>query len=107
MLARAGKRDKSRGRVVLVAGARPNFVKAAALLRAFSAEKRLETTFVHTGQHYDETMSGALLRDLVVAAPDVHLRVASGTHAVQTLRIMERVSAYLMGRAVDPRVVVG
>ena len=107
MLARAPKRDKSRYRLVLVAGARPNFVKAAALLRAFSAEKRLETTFVHTGQHYDEAMSGAFLRDLGVAAPDIHLRVGSGTHAVQTGRVMQRLEAYLTGRAVDRLIVVG
>lgn len=107
MLSRARKGDKSRRRIVLIAGARPNFVKAAALMRAFSSEPRLQTTFVHTGQHYDEAMSGAFLRDLGLAAPDVHLRAGSGTHAVQTGRVMQRLEAYLMERAVDRLVVVG
>ena len=52
--------------------------------------------FVHTGQHYDVTMSEALLADLAAPAPDVLLGVGSASHAVQTARIMERFEPVLL-----------
>ena len=74
---------------IVVAGARPNFMKVAPILDAF---RRVggspEVKLVHTGQHYDEKMSEDFFRDLGIPAPDVHLGVGSGTHAEQTARIM-------------------
>jgi UDP-N-acetylglucosamine 2-epimerase (non-hydrolysing) len=77
-----------------VVGARPNFPKLAPVYRAAGAA-RLDQLVVHTGQHYDETMSAAFFRDLGMPAPDVNLAVGSETHAVQTARIMERIEPVL------------
>src|SRR5262249_29597731 len=70
-----------------VVGARPNFMKVAPVLRAGSAAA-LEQVLVHTGQHYDPSMSDAFFRDLELPAPDEMLGVGSGSHAEQTARIM-------------------
>jgi UDP-N-acetylglucosamine 2-epimerase (non-hydrolysing) len=75
-------------RVLLVAGARPNFMKVAPILREL-AHAGCETLQVHTGQHYDAGMSGAFFRDLNLPQPDFHLSVGSGTYAQQTARVME------------------
>jgi len=93
--------------LVVVVGARPNFVKAAPLVSAFARHPNLRTRIVHTGQHYDEAMSRSFLRDLSLPRPDAHLRVGSGTHGLQTGRVMERLEAYLDARHVDRLVVVG
>ena len=77
-------------RVVCVVGARPNFMKIAPLIRAFSREPRLASTLLHTGQHYDEAMKASFFEQLDIPAPDVDLEVGSGTHAVQTAEIMRR-----------------
>ncbi len=72
-----------------VVGARPNFPKLAPVYRA--AERAgVEQLVVHTGQHYDDALSGSFLRDLGLGAPDVNLEVGSLSHAVQVARIMER-----------------
>jgi UDP-N-acetylglucosamine 2-epimerase (non-hydrolysing) len=71
-----------------VVGARPNFMKVAPVIRAAAARPGLEQVLVHTGQHYDHAMSDAFFRDLDLPAPDVNLGVGSGSHAVQTGRIM-------------------
>ena len=76
--------------VMLVAGARPNFIKVAPVMRALEARGTLRATLVHTGQHYDEAMSGGFFRTLGIPEPDVNLNVGSASHAVQTARIMER-----------------
>lgn len=109
---RSGPTGRTRARreqltVALVVGARPNLVKAAALIRAFAERPRLRTLLIHTGQHYDDAMSGAFFRDLGIQAPRVQLRVGSGTHAVQTARIMTRLEKALEGRRVDRVMVVG
>ena len=75
---------------MLVAGARPNFIKVAPVLRALNARGTFRVTLVHTGQHYDEAMSGGFFRLLGIPDPDVNLNVGSASHAVQTARIMER-----------------
>jgi len=75
---------------LLVAGARPNFVKLAPLHRALTAQGRIRTTIVHTGQHYDDAMSGSFFRELGIPEPEVNLEVGPGTHAVQTGTIMQR-----------------
>ena len=93
-------------RVLLVAGARPNFMKVAPILRQLSC-KGAETLLVHTGQHYDAGMSGAFFRDLTLPEPDFHLSVGSGTHAQQTARVMEAFEPVLAQTRPDWVVVVG
>jgi len=90
--------------VLLVAGARPNFVKLAPLHRALTAQGRLRTAIVHTGQHYDDAMSGSFFRELGIPEPEVNLEVGPGTHAVQTGTIMQRFEPVLTKLA--PRWVV-
>src|SRR5262245_18631230 len=90
--------DSSAGQPVvdLVAGARPNFMKLAPVARALTVQARLRTRIVHTGQHYDDAMSAVFFEELGIPAPDVHLDVGSGTHGVQTARILERYEAHLL-----------
>lgn len=81
----------------LVVGARPNFMKMAPLYDEFakhSAKFRLK--LVHTGQHYDESMSKLFFIDLKMPKPDIYLEVGSATHGVQTARIMERYEENLL-----------
>lgn len=92
---------KSRNRLMLVAGARPNFMKIAPLLREISARgPTFEHILVHTGQHYDEGMSDVFFQDLGIPRPDHHLNVGSGSHAVQTAAIMTAFEPVL--NEVDP-----
>lgn len=94
-------------RVALIAGARPNFVKIAPLREALAGRPGLEVTVVHTGQHYDDEMSAAFFRELEIPEPDRNLEVGSGSHAVQTGRIMQAFDAFLNEIPVDMVVVVG
>ncbi len=94
--------------LLLVAGARPNFMKVAPLLREFRARPGLfEARLVHTGQHYDEAMSEVFFEELEIPKPDIHLGVGSGSHAVQTARIMEAFEKVLLAGRPDWVVVVG
>jgi UDP-N-acetylglucosamine 2-epimerase (non-hydrolysing) len=89
-----------------VVGARPNFPKLAPVHRA-AQKAGLSQVVVHTGQHYDDALSGGFLRDLGIAPPDVNLAVGSDTHAVQTARIMERLELVLLEKRPDWVVVYG
>jgi UDP-N-acetylglucosamine 2-epimerase (non-hydrolysing) len=89
-----------------VVGARPNFPKLSPVHRAARAAG-IAQVVVHTGQHYDEIMSGSFLRDLELGAPDVNLAVGSASHAVQTARIMERIEPVLLEQRPDWVVVYG
>jgi UDP-N-acetylglucosamine 2-epimerase (non-hydrolysing) len=95
-------------KLLIVAGARPNFMKIAPIV---SAIKRRSAEFqpfiVHTGQHYDEAMSDAFFRDLQLPAPDVYLGVGSGTHAAQTAAVMTAFEPVVMKERPDWVVVVG
>lgn len=93
-------------RVIVVAGARPNFMKVAPILRALN-EAGDEAVLVHTGQHYDPRMSDTFFRDLELPAPDHHLGVGSGSHALQTARVMESFEPVLLNERADWMVVVG
>ena len=74
-----------------VVGARPNFMKMAPILRALASHQPpLPALLVHTGQHYDASMSDKLFADLRLPRPDINLEVGSGTHAVQTAEVMKR-----------------
>ena len=93
-------------RVIVVAGARPNFMKIAPILRAADAAG-VEALLVHTGQHYDANMSYSIFRDLGMREPDINFHVASGTHAEQTAAVMTAFDAYLVSVDPDAVVVVG
>jgi len=92
----------SMGALLTVVGARPNFVKHAALSRALRSTTR--EILVHTGQHWDAAMSDDLFRDLHLPAPDHHLGIGAGTPVAQIARIMERLEPVLA--AEKPRAVV-
>jgi UDP-GlcNAc3NAcA epimerase len=81
-------------RIVSVVGARPQFVKLAVICRALAAYSNVDHRIVHTGQHYDDAMSGSFFRDLAIPEPAYNLGVGSRSHAQQTaemMRLMEPV----------------
>jgi UDP-N-acetylglucosamine 2-epimerase (non-hydrolysing) len=95
-------------RIVYVIGTRPNFVKTAPVIAAL--RERLPDgrhMIVHTGQHYDRAMSEVFFEELGVPAPDHMLEVGSGSHAVQTARIMERLEPVLIEEQPDLVMVPG
>jgi len=75
-------------KVFLVAGARPNFMKIAPIYRASLSVPGVDCRIVHTGQHYDHEMSQAFFDDLEIPQPQYFLEAGSGSHAVQTAKIM-------------------
>jgi UDP-N-acetylglucosamine 2-epimerase (non-hydrolysing) len=89
-----------------IVGARPNFPKLAPVHRAAVAAG-LQQVVVHTGQHYDDAMSGAFFRELGIPRPDINLEVGSASHAVQTARVMERLEPVLEQERPDWVVVYG
>ncbi len=97
----------ARKRVFLIVGARPNFMKAAPLLREMEKDPFFEPFLIHTGQHYDESMSEAFFRELGLPRPWMDLGVGSGTHAEQTGRIMIAFEKICLAQRPDLVVVVG
>jgi len=97
--------------VDIIAGARPNFMKIAPIIHAIEARKAqggpVRFRLVHTGQHYDEKMSGDFFKQLGIPAPDVNLEVGSGTAAEQTAGIMIGYEKLLTERKPDLCLVVG
>ncbi|MFH1022317.1 MAG: UDP-N-acetylglucosamine 2-epimerase (non-hydrolyzing) [Planctomycetota bacterium] len=93
--------------LTVVAGARPNFVKVAPLLDAFSRIGEFRTRLVHTGQHYDTTLSDVFFRDLGLPAPDAHLGAGSGTHAEETARVIMAIEGDFLAHRPEIVVVVG
>lgn len=100
-------------RVILVAGARPNFMKIAPLIQAIgeynasSTENHIVPTLVHTGQHYDYEMSKIFFEDLEIPEPDVYLGVGSGTHGEQTGKTMIELEEVLFKQKPNLVIVVG
>jgi UDP-N-acetylglucosamine 2-epimerase (non-hydrolysing) len=94
-------------KAAIVVGARPNFMKAAPLIREFKVRKDLVPLLVHTGQHYDENMSRVFFEDLELPQPNIYLGVGSGTHAEQTGRIMTAFEKVVEGERPDLIIVVG
>lgn len=95
----------------IIAGARPNFMKIAPIIRAIEASAAtgspLRYRLVHTGQHYDARMSGDFFTQLGIPEPHRNLEVGSGTQAQQTGMIMERYEALLLEAPCDLCLVVG
>ncbi len=91
-------------KIVTVVGARPQFIKAAAVSRAVqlfnkkhfaSSRKRIQEIWVHTGQHYDYLMDRIFFEELDIPKPDYHLGVGSGSHGRQTGMMLERIEGVL------------
>lgn len=97
--------------VDIIAGARPNFMKIAPIIKAIQERQqkgsRLGYRLVHTGQHYDASMSGDFFTQLGIPAPDVNLEVGSGTQAEQTAGIMTGYERLLLQKRSDLCLVVG
>ncbi len=101
-------------KLLLVAGARPNFVKIAPLISAMQRQnqsadpkRRLDFRLIHTGQHYDARMSQVFFDEMGIPAPDFNLEVGSGSHAVQTAKIMMAFEPVCVDVQPDWLVVVG
>lgn len=90
-----------------VVGTRPNFVKAAPVIRALEANLEIHQRVVHTGQHYDATMSDSIIRDVGMREPDVNLGVGSGSHANQTATAMLRLDEEFDANTPDMVIVYG
>lgn len=93
--------------ILHVVGARPNFMKAAPVVRALAACDGICQTIVHTGQHYDANMSDIFFQELGIPAPDVNLQVGSGSHAQQTSAIISRFEPVVLERKPEVVVVYG
>src|SRR2546427_10995000 len=94
-------------KLLCVAGARPNFMKLAPLVAALDHDPGFAPFIVHTGQHYDDRMSGQFFRDLGMPAPKHNLSVGSGSHAQQTAEIMKRFEPVVLEERPDAVLVVG
>ncbi len=94
-------------KVVTVVGARPQFIKAAAVSRVLRATPGVREVLVHTGQHYDDNMSAVFFSELEVPQPDYHLGVGSGSHGSQTGRMLEAVEKVLLREKPDWVLVYG
>jgi UDP-N-acetylglucosamine 2-epimerase (non-hydrolysing) len=93
--------------VDVVAGARPNFMKIAPIVRALEADGRLAWRIVHTGQHHDRQMNEVFFEELGIPAPDVRLGVGGGTHAQQTAAAMIAYEALCQRSRPAATIVVG
>ena len=108
--------------ITLIAGARPNFMKIAPIIKAIKAyneglpvtgdglrdaNKRIEYRLVHTGQHYDKNMSDTFFEELGIPAPDVNLGCGGGSQAEQTAHIMVAFEKELLEHPTDVVLVVG
>ncbi|MDA9778872.1 UDP-N-acetylglucosamine 2-epimerase (non-hydrolyzing) [Rubripirellula sp.] len=97
---------------MIVAGARPNFMKVAPIINQLESYAEVETTLVHTGQHYDKNLSTVFFEELEIKKPDISLGVGSGSHAQQTAAVMVAIEEQLLlknsqDNAVDVLIVVG
>lgn len=92
----------------LIAGARPNFVKIAALIHAIeNSKKNIKYRLIHTGQHYDEVLSGSFFKDLELPEPDINLGIGSGSQTEQTTAIMMAYENVLLKQKPELCLVVG
>jgi UDP-GlcNAc3NAcA epimerase len=94
-------------KVVTIVGARPQFVKAAVVSRAFRKFTSVEEVLLHTGQHYDDRMSKVFFEELEIPAPAYNLGVGSGSHGQQTARMLAGIEAVLLDLHPDAVLVYG
>jgi UDP-N-acetylglucosamine 2-epimerase (non-hydrolysing) len=93
--------------IYLVAGARPNFMKIAPIVRALQLQTRLQFKIIHTGQHYDREMNDIFFEELGIPAPDVFMGAGGGSHAQQTAKIMLGFEELCQAQRPDAVLVVG
>ncbi len=91
-------------KILTIVGARPQFIKAAVVSRAMRAVPQLEEIIVHTGQHFDDNMSGVFFRELGIPEPNYNLGIDSLSHAVMTARMLEALDAIITKE--DPHTVM-
>jgi UDP-N-acetylglucosamine 2-epimerase (non-hydrolysing) len=94
-------------KILCVAGARPNFMKIAPLMRVLGRNPRFAARLVHTGQHYDDKLSKVFFEDLAIPKPDLELEIGSASHAQQTAEIMRRFEPVLQAEQPHAVLVVG
>jgi UDP-N-acetylglucosamine 2-epimerase (non-hydrolysing) len=94
-------------KIINVVGARPNLMKIAPLMNAYTKCDAIEPLLVHTGQHYDENMSDLFFRQLGIPEPDLNLEIGSASHAVQTAEIMKAFEPVVLDHEPDAVLVVG
>jgi len=94
-------------RLATVVGARPQFVKAAAVSRALMERGRVEEILIHTGQHYDANMSDVFFEELRIPPPKHHLGIGSGGHGMQTGRMLEAIEKVLIDSKPDWLLIYG
>lgn len=83
-------------KIVTLVGARPQFIKAAAVSRILQAEPNITEILIHTGQHYDPNLSDIFFKELEIPKPDYHLGIGSGNHGQQTGRMLEAIETILI-----------
>jgi UDP-N-acetylglucosamine 2-epimerase (non-hydrolysing) len=94
-------------KICIIAGARPNFMKIAPIIREIQKQEAMDYLLVHTGQHYDYEMSEAFFTDLEIPKPDFFLNSGSGSHARQTAAIMMAFEDICIKETPDLVLVVG
>jgi UDP-N-acetylglucosamine 2-epimerase (non-hydrolysing) len=94
-------------KILSLVGARPNFMKIAPIAEQLGKVPNLQHILVHTGQHYDDALSGSFFRDLGLPRPDLNLEVGSGSHAWQVAETLKRVETVLIEVRPDLLMVVG
>jgi len=94
-------------KIILVIGARPNFIKIAPIIREIEKYDDIDHKLIHTGQHYDYNMSKVFFEELEIPEPDFNFNVGSETHAVQTAIIMNLFESYCLKEKPDIVLVVG
>lgn len=96
-------------RLLTIIGARPQIIKAAAISRTINAHfaDQVEEHILHTGQHYDTNMSEVFFRELGIPEPNYNLHVGSGSHGVQTAKIIEGIETVLTETHYDGVIVYG
>jgi len=94
-------------KILSVVGARPNFMKIAPLAEAIRKAPGLQHVLVHSGQHYDDALSGSFFRDLGIPDPDINLGVGSGSQAMQIAETLKRLEPVLRAARPDVLLVVG
>lgn len=94
-------------KIITVVGARPQFVKAAAVSRAFAQYPGIEEKIVHTGQHFDENMSDIFFREMDIPTPHYHLHVNNLSHGAMTGRMIEGIEKIVQDEKPDMLLVYG
>ena len=94
-------------KVVTIVGARPQFIKAAAVSRVLQKTQGVREVLVHTGQHYDANMSEVFFEELEIPRPDCNLGIGSATHGTQTGRMLEAIEKVLLEENPDWVLVYG